>query len=182
VTPLEIPAVFSADECRGIIAAALAGNFRDAGLVGGSRDTNTRRSRIFWLDDEGESAPTFRRLFDTVADANRRHFDFRLEEFAERMQVAWYGAEPGGFFDWHVDFGDGPVARRRKLTVVVQLSEGASYEGGDLETNADGIVRKASRAIGSALMMPSFVLHRVAPVTRGERYSLTLWSHGPAFR
>ena len=47
---------------------------------------------------------------------------------------------------------------------------------------ADGIVRQASRALGSALMLPSFVLHRVAPVTRGERYSLTLWSHGPAFR
>ena len=56
------------------------------------------------------------------------------------------------------------------------------YDGGTLETNADGIVRQASRAIGSALMFPSFVLHRVAPVTRGERYSLTLWSHGPAFR
>jgi PKHD-type hydroxylase len=77
---------------------------------------------------------------------------------------------------------DGPTARRRKLTFVVQLSAPDDYDGGTLETNADGIVRQASRAVGSALMFPSFVLHRVAPVTRGERYSLTLWSHGPAFR
>ncbi len=182
MTPLEIPNVFSPDECGRIVKAALAGTFSDAGLVGGMQSDNTRRSRIFWLDEEGDSAWTFRRLLDTFADANRRHFDFRLEEFAERMQVAWYGAEPGGFFDWHVDFGDGPTARRRKLTVVVQLSSPDDYDGGTLETNADGIVRQASRALGSALMFPSFVLHRVAPVTRGERYSLTLWSHGPAFR
>ena len=181
MTPLEIPNVFSPDECGRIVKAALAGTFSDAGLVGGMQSDNTRRSRIFWLDEEGDSAWTFRRLLDTFADANR-HFDFRLEEFAERMQVAWYGAEPGGFFDWHVDFGDGPTARRRKLTVVVQLSSPDDYDGGTLETNADGIVRQASRALGSALMFPSFVLHRVAPVTRGERYSLTLWSHGPAFR
>ncbi len=182
MTPLEIPSTFTPDECRRIIAAALDGTFRNAALVGGAHADNTRRSRIFWLDDEGDSAWTFRRLLGTFADANRRHFDFALEEFAERMQVAWYGAEPGGFFDWHVDFGDGPTARRRKLTIVVQLSEPGSYDGGALETNADGNIRQASRALGSALMFPSFVLHRVAPVTRGERYSLTLWSHGPAFR
>ena len=132
MTPLEIPNVFSPDECGRIVKAALAGTFSDAGLVGGMQSDNTRRSRIFWLDEEGDSAWTFRRLLDTFADANRRHFDFRLEEFAERMQVAWYGAEPGGFFDWHVDFGDGPTARRRKLTVVVQLSPPDDYDGGTL--------------------------------------------------
>ncbi len=180
--PLEIPAVFTPEECRRIVAAALDGRFEDAALVGGVRADNARRSRLFWLDEENESAWTFRRLLDTFAQANREHFEFILDEFAERMQVAWYGAEAGGFFDWHVDFGDGPNAARRKLTMVVQLSEGESYEGGNLETNADGVVRQASRQIGSALCFPSFVLHRVTPVMKGERYSLTLWAHGPAFR
>jgi PKHD-type hydroxylase len=180
--PLEIAHVFTPEQCRGIITAALAGPFKDAALVGGLQADNARRARIFWLDDAGESASTFRRLLDTFADANRSHFDFALDDLAERMQVAWYGAETGGFFDWHVDFGDGPIAARRKLTMVIQLSEADVYEGGALETNADGVVRQASRLIGSALVFPSFVLHRVAPVTRGERYSLTLWSHGPAFR
>jgi PKHD-type hydroxylase len=180
--PLEIPSVFTPDECRRIIAAAQGGEFKDAALVGGVRADHSRRSRLFWPDEEGESAWAFRRLLDTLADVNREHFEFALEEFAERMQVAWYGAEIGGFFDWHVDFGDGPTAARRKLTMVVQLSEDRSYEGGNLETNADGLIRHASRQIGSALCLPSFVLHHVTPVTQGERYSLTLWAHGPAFR
>ena len=181
LAPIEIDNVFSPDECSRIIATALGGEFRDAGLVGGVLADNARRARLFWLDEEGESAWVFKRLMDTFASANREHFAFRLEEFAEKMQVAWYGAEPGGFFDWHVDFGDGPTARRRKLTMVTQLSPPEAYEGGALETNADGVVRAASRALGTALVFPSFVLHRVAPVTTGERYSLTLWAHGPDF-
>jgi len=179
--PIEVAAVFTPPECRTIIEIAKAGRFDTAGLVGGSLKTNTRRARIYWLDEEGTGAWVFKRILDTVAETNRRHFHFRLEEFSEKMQVAWYGAEPGGFFDWHVDFGDGPVARRRKLTTVVQLSDPDTYSGGALETNSDGVVRTASRGAGDALLMPSFVLHRVAPVTQGERYSLTLWSHGPAF-
>jgi PKHD-type hydroxylase len=182
LAPLAIPGVFSRDECNRIIAAALDGEFRDAALVGGVKAHNTRRSRLFWLDEDRDSAWTFRRLLDTFANINREHFDFVLEEFAERMQVAWYGAETGGFFDWHVDFGDGPTAARRKLTMVLQLSDDESYKGGDLETNADGVIRQASRKIGSVLCFPSFILHRVTPIMQGERYSLTLWSHGPAFR
>jgi PKHD-type hydroxylase len=182
VQPLEITGVFSREECETIVASTLAGPSNDAGLVRGIRSEDTRRSRISWLDEEGEAAWVFRRLLDTFADANREHFDFVLEEFAERMQVAWYGANENCFFDWHVDVGHGVTASRRKLTMVVQLSDDTSYEGGHLETNADGIVRQASRLIGSVLLLPSFVLHRVAPVTHGERYSLALWSHGPAFR
>lgn len=182
ISPLELPRVFTDQECRRIVELACAGTFDDAGLVGGLRGDNARRSRIYWLEDEGPAGWVFRRMLECFAKANREHFDFALEEFAERMQVAWYGAEPDGFFDWHVDHGNGPVAARRKLTVVVQLSDASSYAGGDLETNADGHVRSAPRDIGSAAMFPSFVLHRVSPVTEGERYSLTLWAHGPAFR
>ncbi len=180
--PLELSRVFSTEECGRIIAAALAGSFTDGGLVRGVLADNLRRSRVAWLDEEADAAWVFSRLLETFAEANRHHFRFDLEEFAERMQVAWYGAGDGGFFDWHVDFGHGATASRRKLTMVVQLSDGDSYRGGDLETNSDGVVRQASRAIGSALLLPSFVLHRVGPVKEGERYSLTLWSHGPAFR
>ncbi len=179
--PLEIADVFSAEECARIVADAEARAFADAGIVRGVQSDNARRSRIAWLDEDGASAWVFRRLLDTFAQANREHFDFKLDAFGERMQVAWYGAGDGGFFDWHVDYGSGAIASRRKLTIVVQLSDGASYAGGALETNADGVVREASRARGSALMLPSFVLHRVSPVTSGARYSLTLWSHGPAF-
>ena len=67
-----------------------------------------------------------------MSEANRRHFGFQIEEFAERMQVSYYSANQCGFFDWHADVGDGRIAVRRKLTMVVQLSDDGSYEGGSL--------------------------------------------------
>jgi PKHD-type hydroxylase len=179
--PLEIPNIFTQQECETIVSAACSNDFSDGALVGGISADNTRRSRIFWLDEDGADAWVFQRILEAIARANRDHFAFRLEEFAEKMQVAWYGGEAGGFFDWHIDLGEGASAARRKLTTVVQLTDGASYSGGDLETNADGHVRAASREIGSGLLLPSFLLHRVTPVVRGERYSLVLWAHGPAF-
>ncbi|MFT5508917.1 MAG: PKHD-type hydroxylase [Hyphomicrobiaceae bacterium] len=180
--PFEVVKIFSPAECAEIIAIAHANVFRDAKLVGARQSQTLRRSQTSWLDDEGAANWVFQRLLTTFATTNRDHFDFALEEFAERMQVAWYEALPADFFDWHIDTGSGALAARRKLTMVVQLSEAESYSGGELQTNVDGHVRVASRSVGSGLVLPSFMLHRVSPVTHGDRYSLTLWSHGPAFR
>lgn len=182
LAPTSLPAVFTAEECSRIVDFTMAEEFADAGLVRGDRLANIRRARIHWLDEAGSAAWVFDRLVDAVARINRDHFGFDLTEFAERMQVAWYGGESGGHFDWHSDIGDGQFAARRKLTVVVQLSEPADYRGGALETNAGGQLRAAETALGSATAFPSFVLHRVTPVTAGARYSLTAWVHGPAFR
>ena len=115
-------------------------------------------------------------------DAGLGAFDFALTEFCESPQLARYGAESEGHFVWHSDIGDGPVARKRKLTLVVQLSAPEAYEGGALEIMPDANILVANRMKGAATVFPSFVLHRVTPVTRGNRHSLTVWAHGPAFR
>ncbi|WP_416897977.1 MAG: 2OG-Fe(II) oxygenase [Minwuia sp.] len=182
LTPLEIDDVFDLQECGEIIRVVESRLFADAGLVRGEMNDNIRRARIAWLDSEGESVWIFDRLVDTVIAANREHFGFDLTEFAEKAQVAWYDAGQGGHFDWHVDMGDGQFAARRKLTLVVQLSADESYEGGNLELNADGQTRTVSRKLGTATLFPSFTPHRVTPMTRHSRYSMTTWVHGPAFR
>lgn len=182
LSPAFRPAVFTEAECERIVAIAEETAFADAGLVRGEQIERIRRARITWLDEAGSADWVFRRILDTVAEVNREHFGFDLTEFAERMQVAWYDGRSGGHFDWHSDIGDGQLAARRKLTVVVQLSDPGDYSGGLLQTNGDGHVIDAGRARGSATVFPSFVLHRVTPVTAGARYSLTTWVHGPAFR
>lgn len=179
---VDIPDLFDLAECGRIAALHEGAAFADAGLVGGVRRDNIRRARLCWLDESAGAGWVLERIMAAVRETNRTRFGFDLTEFAERMQLAWYGAETGGHFDWHVDIGDGPVARRRKLTIVVQLSDPSGYEGGALQTNADARIREAPRARGGATLFPSFVLHRVSPVTRGARRSLTTWVHGPAFR
>jgi len=179
--PLALPAAFTQDETRRIVLAASAADSADARLVRGDRAHNLRRADLVWTDDIPELAWVMDRLIDVVREANRR-FDFALDAMAESPQVARYGAERAGHFDWHADIGDGPVAARRKLTVVVQLSAPEDYEGGALEIQPSAHVVSADRAQGAAVAFPSFLLHRVTPVTQGERHSLTIWAHGPAFR
>ena len=70
----------------------------------------------------------------------------------------------------------------RKLSLVVQLSDPEDYEGGDLEiyTGHEPLVVKKKK--GMTAFFPSYQLHGVTPVTKGTRYSLVVWVHGPAFR
>lgn len=181
-TIFTFPEAFTVAECDRITALSRAEALADAGLVGGATDHNLRRAEVAWLDERDGAGWVMDRIMQVVLEGNRKVFDFDLREFAESPQVARYGSERQGHFTWHSDIGDGPVARKRKLTMVVQLSEAGCYQGGVLEIMADANTRQADRRQGSATLFPSFVLHRVTPVTSGVRHSLTTWAHGPAFR
>ena len=62
----------------------------------------------------------------------------------------------------------------------MQLSNGDDYEGGELEfLNVDTPV--LHRSIGSITIFPSYLPHRVKPVTEGVRHSLVAWIHGQPF-
>jgi PKHD-type hydroxylase len=176
------PALFSRSEAAEVIRLAADAQTRSGGLVGGLHNHNIRRADIAWLDDKTSAAWVMERIVSGVAEANRDRFDFDITDFRERLQVASYDESVEGHYDWHSDIGDGPIARWRKLTIVVQLSEPESYDGGALEINLGSACATAERGVGDATLFASFMLHRVAPVTRGTRHSLTCWCHGPAFR
>lgn len=82
----------------------------------------------------------------------------------------------GGKFTWHSDVLEGRE-HQRKLTVVVQLSEPDTYEGGQLQIKK--ISTEPFKHRGSVIMFPSNTPHRVATVTEGVRYSLITWIYGP---
>lgn len=177
-----MPDAFSVGECERIIAAIALAPVKDALLVGQNKDHNIRNAQLVWVDDIDGMGWVMDRLIELVRRSNVDWFDFDLREFAESPQVATYKASDGGHFAWHSDIGDGPAARKRKLTLVLQLSKPSSYEGGNLEIMSSAQVQCASRAQGCVSIFPSFSLHQVVPVKSGVRHSLTLWAHGPAFR
>ena len=74
----------------------------------------------------------------------------------------------------------------RKLTGIIQLSDSDEYEGGDFEfgltdTEGSGLL-KGNRDKGCLLVFPSFLSHRVVPLTKGKRYSIITWLEGNTFR
>jgi PKHD-type hydroxylase len=175
-------ALFSQKDCDEIIRLSLAEAQDTGGLVGGKQQGEIRRARISWLDDEGTAGWVMNRVMIAVAKANREAFDFDITEFREKLQVAIYDESEEGHYDWHSDVGEGPIAQFRKATIVTQLSPSDTYEGGALEISLGHKVMAASRDQGCATLFASFMLHRVVPVSKGSRYSLTCWSHGPRFR
>ena len=72
------------------------------------------------------------------------------------------------------------VAIRRKLSMTVQLSPPEEYDGGELEFMIPAL--SADKSIGSLCVFPSWMLHRVRPITRGHRWSLVSWICGEPFR
>lgn len=177
-----IPDAFSPADCGRLLEAVGKAPANDARLVGRETNHNLRRASLVWVDDLPDAGWVMDRIVRIMAEANRDAFRFDLDEFAESAQVATYDAAREGHFDWHSDVGDGPLAAKRKLTMVIQLSPPGDYEGGRLEVKPSAHVLAANAARGAATVFPSFLLHRVTPVTSGTRHSLTIWAHGPAFR
>lgn len=177
-----VPDAFTTWECERIVAAIAKMPTDDALLVGRKRYHNLRYAELVWMDDVGDLSWVMNRLIELVSHSNKHRFDFDVREFAESPQLAKYDAAKGGHFAWHSDIGDGPAAGKRKLTLVLQLSNPDTYDGGDLEIRPSAHIQLANRAQGSVSVFPSFALHQVTPIKRGIRRSLTVWAHGPAFR
>lgn len=97
----------------------------------------------------------------------------------EQIQIGRYGV--GGHYDWHKDTLSPIDGIQRKLSLSLQLSDPNTYEGGDLLIGGPNSV-PATRKQGSIIVFPSCQLHKVTPVTKGERFSVVAWVRGPQFR
>ncbi|MCH9026403.1 MAG: 2OG-Fe(II) oxygenase [Proteobacteria bacterium] len=172
-----VESLMSPDICDSAIALA-ENSPKLEGKTGAERKTDKGRNstvRFIWPSEE--SAWLFDFLEDALMKLNRG-YGFELNGFYDGIQVASY--EPGGHYDWHIDLGPGTYSSR-KLSLSVQLSDPADYEGGELEF-LSATDELAPRSRGSLIAFPSYLAHRVRPVTKGTRLSLVSWIGGPPFR
>jgi len=73
---------------------------------------------------------------------------------------------------------------RRKLALTVQLSDPSEYDGGEFEVWFGGSEEfvEVPRQKGDVIIFPTFLMHRVKPITRGQRKALVFWTGGEPFR
>lgn len=169
---------FTKEQCEEIVKLGESLLPHTAATFGGE-NTDIRDSKVSWIQPNADSENVFRRVTDIVNSLNDRFFKFKLEGFGEGFQFTKYVA-PAGKYDLHIDKTYNSVIR--KLSVVIQLSDPADYEGGDLLlkfSNEPTVVKKEQ---GYLVAFPSYVLHGVQPVTSGTRYTLVGWITGPAFK
>ena len=171
--------LITGESCDQLVAYCETLPVLDAVLTG-PQVPEARQSTIAWVPQQKDSAPLFDLVRTQAEELNAEHFGFDLVGFGERMQYARYGTGKG-HYDWHIDVGPGANSLR-KLSIIIQLSDEADYEGGDVEFQAPGPITRLPRKRGTLAVFSPFLLHRVTQVTRGERRSLVAWISGPPFR
>ena len=120
-------------------------------------------------------------LWPFVKEANETSFAVDVRNQAD-MQYTIYESANQGHYDWHHDVHwSSQDLQDRKLSVTLQLSDPTSYQGGlfefdEVKTTADFSTK------GSVLVFPSYLSHKVHPVTAGERHALVAWFFGPRWR
>jgi PKHD-type hydroxylase len=156
-------------------------NRRDEAVRDGRFGFFPAREEFLWIHDA---------VAGCVRGVNETFWKFDLKGL-EGIQYSEYG--PTHHYDWHVDMFTGPYeggrfdGLTRKVSVTVNLSSPDEYEGGDFEMLDCGpeknrvISEPAARKQGTVIVFPSWLFHRVTPVTSGIRRSLVAWCLGPPF-
>ncbi len=172
--------LFSRQECNQIIELSKTLPRKESILGADYVDLHVRSSKIKWMGLTSDNKWVFERIGEAISWANQ-FYKFEIIGCND-FQVTEYPV--GGHYNFHSDVGDG-VTSLRKLSLSVQLSDPADYNGGDLEflsNNPSGIVRQTFRQQGTAVIFPSFNAHQVTIVTTGCRWSLIAWVYGPPFK
>jgi PKHD-type hydroxylase len=169
------PSALSDGEVSKIIGLGKSLPVTDGTVFSSAADLQAYRScTVRWLDDDWLASM----LRSHVERANGMGFDVTIDGHSE-MQLVEYTADTGGRYDWHHDvLWNGQSESDRKLSITVQLSDSGEYCGGDFEfeevrTNAD------FRSKGTVIVFPSYLRHRITPLTSGTRLALVGWFFGP---
>ena len=145
-------------------------------------DTKTRRTDVAWSNDDW----LYQICWDYLHTANRNsNWNFEISS-CEPMQITKY--KKNGHYEFHQD-GNGFSRydntenkflhnKTRKLSMTIVLNE--DYEGGEFEFFQD--INLIKEKMGTVIVFPSYMVHKVRPVTKGTRYSLVAWFCGQPFK
>jgi PKHD-type hydroxylase len=142
-----------------------------------------RVSKINFTEPDEENRWIFNKLNTFVKFINDKFYGFELIGY-NAFQFSTYNSKEQGHYDWHIDSylnsqNQNGSGLHRKLSMTLLLND--DFEGGDFEMNM-AIPKKIDVIKGRAIFFPSFLLHRVAPVTKGVRKSLVIWVEGPRWK
>jgi PKHD-type hydroxylase len=143
-----------------------------------------RKSKVVWMDEKW----IYRELQPVIREVNTNAgWDFQWQ-ITEPIQFTKYEGSKKQHYDWHTDSGTSPDSDGliRKISASLVLVDSDEYEGGDFQIcvanpNKNKIINIQLKNKGTMIFFPSFVWHRVMPVTKGTRYSLVCWNKGLKF-
>jgi PKHD-type hydroxylase len=171
---LIITDVLSPEDVAKVRAELKDAPFADGKKTAGGEARKVKANRQADADNDKVKA-----LMKFVRQALERNAVFQLYARPARMSAVMFNAYgKGETYGLHVDetvMGSGASKMRTDFSFTLMLSEPDEYDGGELVvvgTEGDRSVRPKA---GSMVVYSTGALHRVNPVTRGERIAAVGW-------
>ena len=167
--------------CFNIIKYCLNKKNIKKGTVRNGSFQKIRNSFVVWNDERWLKNT----IMHYIMDANKKAgWNFQFTQY-EKAQFTIY--DNSQFYNWHTDASANTKddGSHRKLSVTLSLNDEDEFEGGCFEIDNRNNYHEKNihqlnniRSAGSLVVFPSFLYHRVTPVTKGTRYSLVMWYSG----
>jgi len=120
------------------------------------------------------------KLLSVITGVNRDYYRFDIKALLEPPNLMKYEADKNGHYDYHLDIGQTKPNCWRKLSYTLFLNDG--YEDGALEFKTGQGIISYNGPVSRMIIFPSYLLHKVNPVTSGTRWAMVGWAHGASFR
>jgi len=168
---------FTKEECDLIKTTGKNMGLQKAGINKDNYDNPLhRKAEVSWIP-HSELDWMWVKLHNEIVRINHQNWGFNLKHFDEAAQYTVYDGK-GTHFDFHMDNGPAQLSVR-KISICVNLNEPSEWEGGELQFYKD---RNVIQSLGAIHVFPSYMLHRITPLTGGKRESLVLWSGGEFYK
>lgn len=170
-----LPRVLSQEQVAGLRASLTPAAFVDGMQTGGDYVRNIKHNKEACFDSD-----VVRRLDETVQAALAANNDFQIVALPLKVGAFIFSSyTPGLFYGDHTD--NAIMGRATKdplradLSMTIFLSDPSEYDGGELVIDTDLHPVAYKLPPGDAVVYPSYSLHRVERVTRGERLAAVGW-------
>jgi PKHD-type hydroxylase len=173
---IEIPALLSAEEVEVAVATLLDQPWVDGKVTAGQRSARAKNNRQL-----SEDAPVAIRLGEQILSRLSDNALFMSAALPKKIYPPLFNRYSGGeAFDWHIDNAirglKGVRERvRTDISATLFLADPASYGGGELVIRDTFGEHAVKLPAGHLLIYPGSSLHKINPVTRGERIASFFW-------
>lgn len=173
---IEIPALLSASEVETTVVTLLDQPWVDGKVTAGQRSAMAKNNRQL-----SEESPVALRIGEQILARLSDNALFMSAALPKRIYPPLFNRYSGGeAFDWHIDNAIRGIKGVRErvrtdISATLFLADPASYDGGELVIRDTFGEHAVKLPAGHLLIYPGSSLHKINPVTRGERIASFFW-------
>mgnify|MGYP001562355503 FL=1 len=169
--------IFTPDECELIVNS---NHWRETEVKPASG--YQANANVYYFYDNKQTEWIKNRISNSIKEVNDLYYQFEYSFFEELKMIEYF---EGYHFNWHIDIqGMNENFPKRKLQSVTFLTDPKDYEGGKLRFNMAAKIPTIDlpQLQGSTVFYPSYMAHKVEPVTKGRRCIISAIVNGTPFR